>query len=231
MVKPVITRVSRRAALLALAAGLAAAGCVPFLLDPRDHHRPQDGASGEPNGCGPSGLLAFLVPECPLGVACFTEACNGHDTCYVTCGSDRDACDTRFYDDMRAICSARHPDQDPASGLCATLAYIYWQAVVRYGEPFFDVSQGPACTQPADGSAEETTSRAVAARAPYRDGDDDLLPDEWERAFGCDPRDPADGLADFDGDGLNNLQEFLYGGHPLERDSPGANAEQHQALR
>jgi hypothetical protein len=46
------------------------------------------------------------------------------------------------------------------------------------------------------------------------DGDQDGLPDEWERTYGLDPRNPADALEDPDGDGLTNLEEYRLGTDP-----------------
>ncbi|GAB4527819.1 MAG: hypothetical protein Kow00133_16700 [Amphiplicatus sp.] len=48
------------------------------------------------------------------------------------------------------------------------------------------------------------------AGEPYADGDGDGVWDVWERANGMNPADPADGAADFDGDGWTNLEEFLH---------------------
>ncbi len=45
--------------------------------------------------------------------------------------------------------------------------------------------------------------------APWRDGDGDGMPDDWEVARDLDPGDPADGGLDSDGDGFTNLEDWL----------------------
>jgi hypothetical protein len=83
--------------------------------------------------------------------------------------------------------------------------------------------------------AERAAAGALAARdrsaasqvpvlAPFRpadvrpdyggDRDGDGIPDEWETGHGLNPRDGSDGLLDSDGDGLNNLAEYLLGRDP-----------------
>ena len=49
----------------------------------------------------------------------------------------------------------------------------------------------------------------LAAGTPWKDSDGDGMPDDWERAQGLDPADPADGNADRDGDGYTELEEWL----------------------
>jgi hypothetical protein len=41
------------------------------------------------------------------------------------------------------------------------------------------------------------------------DSDADGMPDSWERRFGLDPHNPADGVTDKNGDGYTNLEEYL----------------------
>jgi hypothetical protein len=41
------------------------------------------------------------------------------------------------------------------------------------------------------------------------DSDGDGMPDAWEKTHGLNPRDPADGAADRDGDGYTNLEDYL----------------------
>lgn len=186
----------------------------------------------QPNGCGPTGVLGVLIPDCPFGLACFDDFCEGHDLCYFACGSSKTACDEQFYINMRFLCSVRYDEPDPRLALCEGAAYIYWQIVVRFGETFYQQTQALGClcarrdgTDPADAARVRESARSaqfgpsVAGVAPFDDADDDLLPDDWEIAFGCDPNDPLDALLDFDGDGLVNLQEYLFGTDPLRKGS------------
>lgn len=46
-------------------------------------------------------------------------------------------------------------------------------------------------------------------RAVDWDSDHDGMPDEWEKAHGLNPKDPADGNADLNGDGYTNLEKYL----------------------
>ncbi len=46
-------------------------------------------------------------------------------------------------------------------------------------------------------------------RPPGWDKDLDGMPDDWEKAHGLDPNDPADGNGDLNGDGYTNLEKYL----------------------
>lgn len=49
---------------------------------------------------------------------------------------------------------------------------------------------------------------------PYRDTDNDGLPDDWETRYGLNPGNPADATADSNGDGYTNIEEFINGHDP-----------------
>ncbi len=49
------------------------------------------------------------------------------------------------------------------------------------------------------------------------DKDEDGMPDEWEIKNKLDPKNPADGAIDSDGDGYTNVEEFLNGTNPQEK--------------
>jgi pectate lyase len=50
---------------------------------------------------------------------------------------------------------------------------------------------------------------ALEPGTPWRDGDGDGMPDDWERRNGLDPSNAADGNADRDRDGFTELEEWL----------------------
>lgn len=58
----------------------------------------------------------------------------------------------------------------------------------------------------------------LASTQPPPDRDSDGMADSWEQSVGLDPKDPADGQSDADGDGWTNFEEYL---HELAGDGPG----------
>ena len=50
----------------------------------------------------------------------------------------------------------------------------------------------------------------LRSETPPEDSDLDGMADEWERRWGLNPDNPIDSLADADGDGWTNLEEYLH---------------------
>lgn len=50
------------------------------------------------------------------------------------------------------------------------------------------------------------------------DDDNDQMPDDWETRYGLNPFDASDAAGDLDGDGINNLNEYLGGTDPTVAD-------------
>lgn len=186
---------------------------------------------GPPTRCGPPGLFALIIPDCPLGVVCFSEACNEHDRCYGRCGSSKVVCDDLFLDDLLDSCSEATFQDDETHERCLALANIYWQAVARFGQLAFDISQDVNCgclgISPNPASASKQFSTASREFYPYDDLDDDLMPDVWEREVGLDADRAADAGEDPDRDGILNLEEFILGTDPFTPDRPASRFHRH----
>ena len=113
-------------------------------------------------------------------------------------------------------------EDDEAFERCVSLAYIYWQAVARFGQIAFDIAQDVNCgclgVTPNPAPTAKQFSTASPEFHPYDDLDDDLMPDEWEREVGLDPDNAADAREDPDKDGILNLEEFILGTDPFTAD-------------
>jgi hypothetical protein len=112
------------------------------------------------NGCGPQNGLDLpvlghgdWVPDRPLDVVSFFDACKGHDCCYGRCGSEKAACDEQFLHAMRDSClkSASLADLALLPGLrmslCLGVAEVYHQAVssTDTGQSAYDAGQAETC--------------------------------------------------------------------------------------
>ncbi|NMA73538.1 MAG: polysaccharide lyase [Bacteroidales bacterium] len=52
---------------------------------------------------------------------------------------------------------------------------------------------------------------------PYKDSDNDGIPDEWERKYGLDPFNPSDATEDMNGDGYTNIEKYINGIDPTKK--------------
>jgi PKD repeat protein len=68
-----------------------------------------------------------------------------------------------------------------------------------------------------DGDNTETTFKRWEITFAYLDEDTDNMPDSWEIDYFLDTM--RDGTGDFDDDGLNDFDEYLYGTDPTDKDS------------
>lgn len=85
------------------------------------------------NGCGGAGS-SIRPPN-------IFEACNAHDICYGTLGSNKNVCDRRFLHEMRNECLAFVA---PAVPGCMVWAQTYFYFVAAAGDPFFKKAQKDA---------------------------------------------------------------------------------------
>jgi hypothetical protein len=65
---------------------------------------------------------------------------------------------------------------------------------------------------------------------PYKDSDNDGMPDAWEAKFGLNPNDPADALKDLNGDGYTNIEKFINGIDPTQKTDWTDPANNHDTL-
>lgn len=72
--------------------------------------------------------------------------------------------------------------------------------------------------RPAQAAVAEPAEIVPVEDEKTKDSDGDGLPDVWEIRYGLDPFNPEDALADADGDGLRNFEEFLRKSNPLKKD-------------
>lgn len=52
---------------------------------------------------------------------------------------------------------------------------------------------------------------------PYKDSDNDGMPDEWEKKYGLNPNDPSDAVKDMNGDGYTNIEKYINGIDPTQK--------------
>ena len=88
------------------------------------------------------------MPNNPVG-ADFRTACNNHDICYGTCGSNKKTCDSTFLGELNAACDKKFNNfwGKISHGLdnCYIAAGIYYGAVALGGSGAFNSAQQAAC--------------------------------------------------------------------------------------
>ena len=52
---------------------------------------------------------------------------------------------------------------------------------------------------------------------PYKDSDNDGMPDVWERKYNLNPKDPSDATEDLNGDGYTNIEKFIHNIDPTRK--------------
>lgn len=112
-------------------------------------HEQRKGYTPKVNGCG-SGWNTYLVPDMDylslieLAWIDFTKACNAHDKCYGTCGSDKELCNDKLARDMKQTCD-KLTYRPLARYRCHKMADLYKKAVDSYGESPWQDAQDEAC--------------------------------------------------------------------------------------
>jgi hypothetical protein len=52
---------------------------------------------------------------------------------------------------------------------------------------------------------------------PYKDSDNDGMPDAWESKYGLNPNNPSDAVLDMNGDGYTNIEKYINGIDPAKK--------------
>lgn len=103
------------------------------------------------------------------------RACDRHDECYQTCGSDRAACDERMHRDMLAICNASSESQSVVER-CRTWADRYFTALTHFGGSAHEERQRQVC----DCQPEEPPAPSEPVETPV---DPEPVPEPADDAF------------------------------------------------
>ena len=64
----------------------------------------------------------------------------------------------------------------------------------------------------------------------YTDSDQDGMPDDWEKKYGLNPKDPSDASTDSNQDGYTHIEDFLYGLNPTLLYTPWSAPRTYQDL-
>ena len=84
------------------------------------------------------------------------KACDRHDECYQTCGSDRNQCNIQMYDDMMAVCESSK-DSYTVKQKCYDWAHMYWDGLFAGSAPTFKERQKEVCACPSPSVPPQST--------------------------------------------------------------------------
>lgn len=89
--------------------------------------------SGLTDGCSVPGAATWVFPDVGLFKSTFTPACQNHDHCYSSLGSNYSECNGNFLSDMRSACNSTYTVlSGPVYVACLGAASEYYSAVVAY---------------------------------------------------------------------------------------------------
>lgn len=133
-------------------------GLVPGAWRPDATVNVPSGIASTFNGCGPEagvripviGTKVDPVPDRPLGIISFFDACKAHDCCYGTCGSSQKDCDIAMFRDAVSACFKKYGTGPSALAdgrrvHCIELARVYYRAIASMGEEAWAAAQRSAC--------------------------------------------------------------------------------------
>ncbi len=109
----------------------------------RETLTPHPGYKATSNGCGPEDGPKF--PDA-YKKANFRNACDAHDICYGTCGSDEVKCNDRFCNALKRTCANAYPRKSSRNRRnCDEIANTYCDGVRILGYSAFEKAQSKAC--------------------------------------------------------------------------------------
>ncbi|KAK6185538.1 hypothetical protein SNE40_007747 [Patella caerulea] len=101
------------------------------------------------NGCSIPYNLPYFYKQT------FTPSCDRHDVCY-TCGAvkgiSKTTCDTKLYNDARAVCAShaigrRFDERSVESEFCTLISKSYYEAVHYFGASHFTSTSPSWCSE------------------------------------------------------------------------------------